>query len=134
VTYGNGKMALALSDAVAGTSFVTNLNVGDLTKVLGGTTAYVGFTGAYGGATSVQTITNFTFVGLATQAIKINNGTNILISWPGAILGYVLQQNTDLTTTNWQNVANPVNVVSGQNQVVVPLSGNNQFFRLMLSQ
>jgi hypothetical protein len=132
VNYANSQMALTFMDAVAGTSYSTNLYVGSLADVLGTNTAYVGFTGAYGGDTSVQTITNFTFVSLATQTIQLSQGTNALVSWPGAILGYGLQQNSDLTTTNWLNVTNPDNVINGQHQIIMPLGVTNLFYRLML--
>lgn len=50
-----------LVDAVANTSFTTQYTGQDLTSLLGSTTAYVGFTGATGGATATQTISNFTY-------------------------------------------------------------------------
>ena len=131
VLYSNRQMALTFTDATANTSFSTNLNVGNLTNIVGGNTAYVGFTGGYGGSTSVQTISNFSFVSIPSAAIQLS-GTNALISWPGVTGGYVLQQNADLTTTNWVNVTKPSIVTNGQNQVTLPVGGSNLFFRLML--
>jgi hypothetical protein len=55
-----------------------------------------------------------------------------LVSWPGVILGYVLQQNSDLTTTNWINVTYPENLVNGQYQVTMPMTSSNVFYRLNL--
>jgi len=132
--YANGRLALTFTDAVANTSFSTNLAVGSLPNVLGADTAYVGFTGAYGGSTSVQTITNFTFVSLASEAIQLNNPGDATVSWPGHILGYVLQQNSSVTSTNWVNVTNADNVINGQHQVVTPVNTTNLFYRLMLQQ
>jgi hypothetical protein len=131
VYYANGGMALTFTDAVTHTSFSTNLNVGNLTQVAGGSTAYIGFSGATGGSSALQTISNFSFVSLATEAIQLN-GTNVLITWPGAISGYALQQNSDLTTTNWVNVTNLDSVVNGLHQVIVPVGSSNAFYRLNL--
>jgi hypothetical protein len=47
-------------------------------------------------------------------------------------VGYVLQQNSNLATTNWVNVTNPASMVNGQNQVVVPVNSSNAFYRLNL--
>jgi hypothetical protein len=132
VSYLNGWLALTFTDAVANQSFSTNLNVGNITKILGTNMAFVGFTGAYGGSTSVQTITNFSFTSIPQAAIVVN-GTNTLISWPGALLGYGLQQNHDLTTANWISISNQPSVINGYNQVVVPANTNGDiFYRLIL--
>lgn len=130
VDYANARMGLTFTDRVAHTSFSTNLYVGHLTQILGKNAAYVGFTGADGGATSVQTITNFSFTSILTAAIQLD-GTNVLISWPRGAPGYTLQQNSDLTSTNWMNVTNQ-NVLAEENQVTVPLAGSNCIYRLML--
>jgi hypothetical protein len=134
VTYANGLMALTFADTVGGVTFSTNLNVGDLTTILGADTAYVGFTGAYGGSQSVQTITNFSFVSEATVAVQVNRPANVLVTWPGDITGYVVQENSDLATTNWITVTNLDNVTNDQHQVSLPLAPTNVFYRLMLAQ
>ena len=131
VSYANSEMALTFTDAVARTSFATNLNVGDLTQIVGADTACVGFTGADGASTSIQTISGFSFTSIPTAAIQLQD-TNALVSWPAAAPGYVLQQNSDLTTPNWVNVTNPKNLTNGLNQVTVPNNGSNLFYRLVL--
>jgi hypothetical protein len=131
MNYANGQMNLTFTDAVARTSFATNLNVGDLTRIMGTNIAFVGFTGADGGSTSIQTISNFSFVSIPPVAIQ-SNGTNVLISWPVAAPGYTMQQNSDLTTTHWMNVTNQNLLTNGLNQVTMPLSRSNQFYRLVL--
>ncbi|HTB85947.1 MAG TPA: LamG-like jellyroll fold domain-containing protein [Candidatus Sulfotelmatobacter sp.] len=134
INYANGQMSLTFTDAIASTSYSTVLNVGDITQNLGANTAYVGFTGSYGGQTSVQTISNFQFISIPTAGINLLNNNSSLISWPGSVLGYTLQQNSDLTTTNWMNVTN-VNILSnGLNQVTAPTGGPNMFYRLILPQ
>jgi hypothetical protein len=134
IFYANGQLAVTLTDAVAQTSFKTNLVVGDLPTLLGDETAYVGFTGADGSsAGSTQTISNFTFVSIPTQTIQLT-GSNALISWPGAISSYLLEQNTNLATTNWVVVTNSDNLSNGLHQIMVPTIGTNGFYRLTLPQ
>lgn len=55
-----------------------------------------------------------------------------LLSWPTNAAGFVLQQNSDLSTTNWVDTTNTVNVVGTNNQVNIPLLGGGEFFRLKL--
>ena len=58
-------------------------------------------------------------------------GTNsLLLSWPAAETGFTLQANTQLGIGNWADVTNAVGVVGGQNQIAVPLSGPQTFYRL----
>ena len=128
--YANGQMALTFTDAVASTSFATNLNVGDLTQILGTNAAYVGFTSSDGGSTSVQTISNFSFVSIPLAAIQLSGG-NALVSWPGSAPGFKVQQNSGLNTTNWMNVTNFVLSTNGLNQITAPVS-TNMFYRLAL--
>jgi len=61
-----------------------------------------------------------------------HSGDNANISWIIPSTEFILQQNSDLTTDNWMDVTNaPVlNLTNLQNEVVVPVSINNQFYRL----
>jgi len=131
VDYANPQLTLAFTDAVARTSFTTNLQVGDLTQLLGTNAAYLGFTGADGGVSSIQTISNFSFLSFPSAGIGAN-GTNVLVFWPGGTPGYALQQNEDLTTTNWVNVTSPPALTNGLIQVIAPNNGSNLFYRLIL--
>ena len=57
--------------------------------------------------------------------------TNALVlAWLDAFTGFVLQQNTNVTTTNWVAVTNPPVVANGEKQVTVsPLAGT-RYYRL----
>ncbi|MCX6916117.1 MAG: hypothetical protein NT167_24250 [Verrucomicrobia bacterium] len=56
--------------------------------------------------------------------------SSVLLAWPAPSNGFMLQQNTNLTTTNWVAVTNPPVVVNGEKQVTVsPLVGN-RYYRL----
>ena len=130
VNYANGVMALTFTDAVANTSFTTNLTIGNLTQLLGTNAAWVGFTGGDGGSTSVQTISNFSFTSIPPAAIHSAAG-NFLISWPDAAPGFTLQQNPNLAASNWVNVTNAAILTNNLNQVAIP-AATNMYYRLAL--
>lgn len=130
LNYDRGILAMTFTDPTNGFMFSTNVIV-DLPGTVGGDTAYVGFTGADGGVASTQIVTNFSFVSIPTEAIQLNN-TNAVISWPGVILGYTLQANSNLRTTNWVNVTNAPVVTNGTYQVTVPARSGDEFYRLLL--
>jgi hypothetical protein len=58
------------------------------------------------------------------------SGTNVVLSWASPPGGFVLQKNSDLTTTNWLTVTNTPTFTNGQNQVTLSQSNSSQFFRL----
>lgn len=131
VNYANSQMALTFTDAVAKTSFATNLNVGNLQRLLGASSGYIGFTCADGGSSSVQTISNFSFVNYPSAAIGAIGG-NFLVSWPAGTPGYALQQNPDLATNNWVTVPGQPVTTNGSNQVTIPNDSDSLFYRLIL--
>jgi hypothetical protein len=131
LSYYNEQLTLTFTDAVAKTAFATNLYLGDLTQLLGTNAAYLGFTGADGGATSLQTISNFSFLSYPTAAIG-TQGASLGVSWPGGTPGYTLQANSNLTTTNWVNVTGQPVLTNGLNLVTTPNNGSNLFYRLIL--
>ncbi len=133
VNYSNEILAVTFTDTVSNISYGTNINLGDLTQILGSSNACIGFTGADGGSTSIQTISNFSFFNPAYISLQLQ-GSTATISWPGDILGYVLQQNSNLATTNWLTVTNADVVIDNEHQITVPVGPTNQFFRLMLPQ
>ncbi len=59
-----------------------------------------------------------------------HSGGGVIVSWPAAFTGYVLQENSDLSSTNWVDVTNSVNVVGGENQVLISSPADNNFYRL----
>jgi hypothetical protein len=132
IQYANGNLELQLSDPASNTAFSTSLNIGSLPALLGTDTAYVGLSGGDGGIPSTQVVSNFTFVSYTALALQTTATNTLVFSWPVSALGYELQQNSDLATTNWVKTAGPVNVVGGQNQVVVPLGSAKVFYRLRL--
>jgi hypothetical protein len=133
VTSLNGVVSLVLRDTLNNNTFSTSALM-NVPSVVGTNTAYVGFTGGTGGAFSTQQVSNFTFTSLVGISTQVTGPNTLLVSWPAGVGGYVLQQNSDLGTTNWQAVTAPVNVVNGQNQVTVSTAGGMKFYRLGLAQ
>ena len=59
------------------------------------------------------------------------SSTNVTVSWPVIYSdGFQLQQNTNLTVTNWNFAVGAFTNVFGTNRASLPLSVKNQFFRL----
>ena len=56
---------------------------------------------------------------------------SLLVAWPTNARGFVLQQNSDLTTTNWVNATNAVSVVGTNSQVTIPPLTDKGFFPLL---
>jgi len=54
---------------------------------------------------------------------------NVIVSWPVASSNFTLQENSNLTATNWATFSYTIVTNSGSNTVTVPVSGNT-FFRL----
>jgi hypothetical protein len=54
----------------------------------------------------------------------------MLVSWPAPTAVFVLQQNSDLRTSNWLMVTNKSTVVDNQNQVRIARQAGIQAFRL----
>ena len=63
--------------------------------------------------------------------IAPTNG-NLVLSWIVPSTNFVLQQNSDFTTTNWVDATNtPVlNLTNLENEVTLPLTDSNCFYRL----
>jgi hypothetical protein len=55
---------------------------------------------------------------------------NVVVSWPAGATGFVLQTNSDLTTTNWGNYTGTVDGSGGTNSVTFKKSTGSLFFRL----
>ena len=135
LNWANGVMAVSLTDTVTLATYSTNYVFGPLTPILGGSDlAYVGFSGGDGGATSIQTISNFEFNSVippVTLSVSPLTGSSFVISWPATDPSYVLQKTSSLTAPSWSAGPTPV-VVGGVNQATVNVTGGNQqFYRLV---
>ena len=97
--------------------------------------------GTYSGTVTIQggadifvasNLTNRVFqISVPAAALKVApSGTNLVVLWPSPPGGFVLQQNSDLTTTNWTAVTNTPATTNFQNQVILRTSNSNRFYRL----
>ena len=97
--------------------------------------------GQYLGSVTIQGGTNiFAATNLASPIFEVSlppaamgitlSGTNLVLSWPSPPGGFVLQQNADLTTTNWTAATNTPTIINQQNQVILSPANGNQFYRL----
>jgi hypothetical protein len=134
LNFSSGVLAASLTDVVTGTNYSTNYNVGSLTSLLGGNVAYIGFSGADGGVSSFQTVSNFQFHSvLPPVALSVSPVTNnsFVISWSAADPTYQLQTSPSLSAPSWSAGPTPV-LVGGVNQVTVNVtSGSGQkYYRL----
>ncbi|MGD0614390.1 MAG: hypothetical protein ABSA69_02995 [Verrucomicrobiota bacterium] len=98
--------------------------------------------GQYFGIVTVQGGTNiFDSTDLASPIFEVSvplpalsialSGTNVVVSWAWSSSGFVLQQNSDLTTTNWITVTNSPAVTNWQNQLLVSPGAGDRFYRLL---
>jgi hypothetical protein len=64
------------------------------------------------------------FIGIASGngEIKLNWLTNLQLA---------LQQNNDLSTTDWTSVTNTPTITNGQNQLILSATNNRSFYRLV---
>jgi hypothetical protein len=62
--------------------------------------------------------------------IAATSTNTAVIAWPASVSGFTVQQNPDLSTTNWVTVTNADNIANGQHQVVVPVTNAKMFYRL----
>jgi hypothetical protein len=65
-----------------------------------------------------------------TLRILLTATNTVVITWPTNSTAYALQQTYTLNPANWQPATNPVNVISNENRVTVPIGPTTTFFRL----
>ncbi len=58
------------------------------------------------------------------------SGTNSILKWPAFAFDYHPESHTNLTTTNWVAVTDPVNLAGYDNVATNSSGGTNRFFRL----
>jgi hypothetical protein len=68
--------------------------------------------------------------GAPLLSIRTTGTNSAIVSWPVTALAFHLQQTPSIENTNWVNVATPVNLVNGTNEVTISPVLGNQFYRL----
>ena len=63
--------------------------------------------------------------------IYLSGAASVVVAWPvPGSAGYVLQENLNLTTTNWVNSSATISTSNNTNQITVSPPAGNKFFRL----
>jgi hypothetical protein len=131
MVYNGTTLTMTITDAVAAATFTTSWNV-NIPSIVGGSTAYVGFTGGTGGLTASQKIENWTFVSTGTTptqqqasaplfspAAGTYTGTQSVTltdATPGSTIFYTTNGSTPATTAGGSTLqfsaANPISVAA----------------------
>ena len=126
-------MTLTETNGAGGNYVYTTSQTINIPSVVGGQTAYVGFTGATGGTGSQQTVSDFNYVALPALAVQVADPTDVTLSWPTGVGAYVLQQSSSLSSPSWSNVGGTVTQSGNMNLETVPSTGAQVFYRLNLT-
>jgi hypothetical protein len=130
--YADGILYVSLTDTVTAAQFQTNIPV-DIPAFVGMDTAWVGFTGASGGATSRQIVSNFSYRPLPELTIQRSQPGSMVFTWPASVYGFGLQSNPGLNNpAGWTSVAGTITQIGDLNQVTIPSPTGTRFYRLVL--
>jgi len=96
------------------------------TLFINGVPFRISYTGGSGNNDVVLT----QLLGLPILKIQRSGTTNVVLSWPTNVIGFILEANTNLSAPVWA-VVSPPPVVSGTNNVVTnAASGTQKYYRL----
>ena len=138
---GSNNLVETLTDLTTSATYSTSYAVGSLAATVSGSSAYVGFSGATGGVTSIQSISSFNFTTLgpnnilpAATALTISNGTLDLfgasqtvasLSGPGTVtnsgsnLSTLTVSGSNLSSSTFSGTIN-----DGSSQVALAVTGS----------
>jgi hypothetical protein len=129
LSYNGAVLSITLTDLVTHASFGTNALV-NITGIIGTNTAYVGLTGADGGISSTQVITNFQFASLTSLSARAQGADSVSLIWPNSAAGLVPQQ-TSQPGSAWTTLPGPVLLdTNADNQLLLPALSGLRFYRL----
>jgi hypothetical protein len=133
MTYTNGMLRTTLVESNTANTFTTNF-AWNIPAIVGGQTAYVGFTGSDGGVASTQVISNFTFVPITAVSAEQTPTNTMTLSWPATIGGYSVQMKTNLNVgaDTWLNATNAAYQSGGRHRLTVPSTNTGQYYRLSI--
>jgi hypothetical protein len=135
--YQSGVMRVLMIDPTALTTNTSSFAV-NLPATVGNSSAYLGFTGADGGITSFQTVSNLLYSYTTPPILSsIAHGApgQVVVSWPVSISSlFTLVQSSSLTAGGSWTPAVPVSsaIVGLQKQVTLNAGGSATFYRLQL--
>lgn len=109
VRYDGATLAVDVLDLATQQTFTSSYPI-DLPAVIGGSTAYVGFTAGSGQAYGWQYFDDFSFTTVNTTGPELTiRASRVEVCWP-SVAGkrYQLQSRTEAAQGDWQNVGEPV--------------------------
>jgi hypothetical protein len=68
--------------------------------------------------------------GSPTLTVKVTGSNTIVVSWPSVSTGFLLQQNSDLSTANWTTSGLTISDDGTNKSVTIASPAANLFFRL----
>jgi uncharacterized repeat protein (TIGR03803 family) len=83
-----------------------------------------------GGVNGGGTLFDISAAVVSPSLAVIGSGAAITISWPSPSPGFILQQNSDLTTSNWQNFSGTINDNGVTKSASVAPAVGDLYFRL----
>jgi hypothetical protein len=129
LNYDGSVLHVTLTDPITSATYNRDIPA-NLPGILGGTTAFMGFTGGDGGATSQQDVYNFVYIPVVSLTAQPAGANTLKISWPAAG-GYILQSATNVTGPFTDDPAT-ITPVGGNNQITISTTGSAKFYRLSL--
>jgi len=123
---GTGFTVLAsnfMSSVIGG--LVPCANTTNTTLFGGGVATFASIPAAYG-----FTVPGTLASAIVTMTVALTHTNTLVISWPSPSTGFTLQQNSNVGTTNWTNVAQTPADNGTTMSVVVPASPGSKFYRL----
>jgi hypothetical protein len=141
--YNQNVATLSMVDSIAGVSFLTNFSVPDLTggyynqtPLVGGRSAWVGFTGGNGALNAILTASNFVYSYTTPPILSIAPGGtagSVNVTWPISVSTLFQLQQSPALTGPWTKVTAPV-IVNSQirNQATLTPGTKTAFYRLSL--
>jgi hypothetical protein len=69
--------------------------------------------------------------GAPALTVTFVGSDTVVISWSSLVTGFVLQQNSDLNTTNWSDFVGTVDDDGTNKSVTISLPAGSSFFRLI---
>jgi hypothetical protein len=99
ITYNGTTLTMTITDSTANKTFTTSWPV-NISQTIGGSTAFIGFTGGTGGDTAIQNIKTWTFTSTAPPTPNINFATSFATSTGLQFNGTAVLANSQLELTN----------------------------------
>jgi hypothetical protein len=131
--YMQNVLAVWLEDLTTSSIFTTNYVVGSLLALAGNGSAYIGFTGGDGGATSVQVVGNLQYSYTTPPVLSVTAGApgQVIVRWPISVSTlFTLQQSSSVSGPWTPSNMSSLTQVGNQNQVTLTVGAGPAYFEL----